>query len=216
MAQLSAKYTLCRNGPAVRIYDRLLLLKQEALAHRGARLEPVANPRRTSCEPDVGRSPAPPSSLQCKAQTPGASFFPESHFPQITGIVVGVFLYFMERDRRRLPRGSRHILRRQRENEGRGIGRPRAVDQAELAANVTRCVEEFELRHASSSVFFLHARSALRASLSTFDDPRQPVLSRRRQLTLDRARGKPSYQCHMWMGSPITSRQKYIVLSIRP
>jgi hypothetical protein len=69
------------------------------------------------------RAPRPPSSLQCKAQTTGA-FFPESHFPQITGIVVGVFLYFMERDRRRLPRCSRHILRRQRENEGSGIGRP--------------------------------------------------------------------------------------------
>ena len=44
-------------------------------------------------------------------------------------------------------------LTRQRENEGSGIGRPRAVDQAELAADVARCVEEFELGHASSSIF---------------------------------------------------------------
>jgi hypothetical protein len=44
-------------------------------------------------------------------------------------------------------------LTRLRENEGSGIGRPRAVDQAELAADVARCVEEFELGHASSSIF---------------------------------------------------------------
>src|ERR1700756_3584466 len=94
----------------------------------------------------------PLSSLQCKAQTSGA-FFLKSHFPQITGIVVGVFLYFMERDRRRRPQCSPHILRRQRENEGSGIAGPRAVDQAELAADVTHCVEEFELGHASSSIF---------------------------------------------------------------
>jgi hypothetical protein len=53
----------------------------------------------------------------------------------------------MERDRRRRPQCSRHILRRQRENEGSGIRGPRAVDQAELAADVARCVEEFELGH---------------------------------------------------------------------
>src|SRR4029077_11950397 len=94
----------------------------------------------------------PLSLLECKAQTSGA-FFPKSHFPQITGIVVGVFLYFMERDRRRRPQCSRYIFRRQRENEGSGIGRPRAVDQAELAADVARCVEEFKLGHASSSIF---------------------------------------------------------------
>ena len=41
----------------------------------------------------------PLSSLQCKAQTSGA-FFPESHFPEITGVVVGIFLDFVECDRR--------------------------------------------------------------------------------------------------------------------
>jgi hypothetical protein len=86
-------------------------------------------------------------SLQCKAQTSGA-FFPESYFPEIAGILVGVFLYLVERDRRRLPRCARHILRRQRENEGSGIGRPGAVDQAELAADVAFYIEQFKsLRH---------------------------------------------------------------------
>jgi hypothetical protein len=86
-------------------------------------------------------------SLQCKIQT-SRGFFPESYFPEIAGIVVGVFLYLVERDRRRLPRCSRHILRRQRENEGSGIGRPGSVDQAELAADVAFYIEQFKpLRH---------------------------------------------------------------------
>jgi hypothetical protein len=34
-------------------------------------------------------------SLQCKIQT-SCGFFPESHFPQITGVFVGVSLYFVE------------------------------------------------------------------------------------------------------------------------
>ena len=82
-------------------------------------------------------------SLQCKAQTSGA-FFPESYFPEIAGILVGVFLYLVERDRRHLPRCARHILRRQRENEGSGIGRPGAVDHAELAADVAFYIEQFK------------------------------------------------------------------------
>jgi hypothetical protein len=86
-------------------------------------------------------------SLQCKIQT-SCGFFPESHFPQITGVFVGLSLYFVERDRRRFPRSSRHILRGQRENERSGIGRPGSVDQAELAADVALYVEQFKpLRH---------------------------------------------------------------------
>ena len=89
----------------------------------------------------------PLSSLQCKAQ-PSGTFFPESYFPEIARIVVGVFLYVVERDRRRLPRCARHILRSQCENEGSGIGRPGAVDEAQLAAYVALYIEQFEpLRH---------------------------------------------------------------------
>jgi hypothetical protein len=87
------------------------------------------------------------SSLQHKAQTSGA-FFPESHFPEITGVVVGVFLDFVECDRRRLPHCARHIFRRQGENERSGIGGTGAVDQAQLAADVARYIEQFKpLRH---------------------------------------------------------------------
>ena len=54
----------------------------------------------------------------------------------------------MERHWRRLPRCSRHIFRSQREDERRGIGRAGAVDQAELAADVARYIEQFEpFRH---------------------------------------------------------------------
>jgi hypothetical protein len=87
------------------------------------------------------------SSLQCKAQPSGA-FFPESYFAEIAGIVVGVFLYLVERDRRRLPRCARHILRRQCENEGSGIRRSGAIDEAQLAAYVALYIEQSEpLRH---------------------------------------------------------------------
>ena len=102
-------------------------------------------------------------SLQCKIQT-SCGFFPESHFPQITGVFVGLSLYFVERDRRRFPRSSRHILRGQRENERSGIGRLGSVDQAELATDVALYVEQFKpLRHlalCNSIALATHSASA--------------------------------------------------------
>jgi hypothetical protein len=83
------------------------------------------------------------SSFENEVQASGA-FFPQSHFPQITGILIGVFRDIVERERRRLTQYSRHILRRQRDDEGREVVRSGAVGEAQMAAYVALRADQFE------------------------------------------------------------------------
>jgi hypothetical protein len=87
------------------------------------------------------------ASFQNQVQA-SAAFFQQRHSPEIPGVVVGVFLYFVDRDRRRLAQRSRHVLRRQRQDEGHGVVGTGAVGEGQMAAYVALVADKLEpLRH---------------------------------------------------------------------
>ena len=58
----------------------------------------------------------------------------------------------MERDRRRLPHCSRHILRRQREDEGHGVVGTGAVGEAQVAAYVALVADQFGISQTPGAI----------------------------------------------------------------